>query len=139
MMAPIKIKTRGIPENGLTLSQNFDPEGMNLQTQNLRFTQPVRVRASFQKERDVVTVQVEASADREMTCARCLAVYHALFDGRFDLGYDVKNKPTLDITDDVRQEILLSYPVTFLCREDCKGLCPRCGQNLNEKRCACTR
>jgi uncharacterized protein len=44
---------------------------------------------------------------------------------------------TLDITEDVRQTILLSVPLKLLCNERCKGLCPNCGRNLNEGSCSC--
>ena len=37
----------------------------------------------------------------------------------------------------LRNEISLNWPVKILCREDCKGLCPVCGRNLNEGDCGC--
>jgi len=37
----------------------------------------------------------------------------------------------------VREQVLLSLPSRTLCKEDCKGLCPRCGQNLNLATCSC--
>lgn len=43
----------------------------------------------------------------------------------------------LDLTGAVREEVSLSIPSKFLCREDCKGLCVTCGANLNEGPCAC--
>ncbi len=43
----------------------------------------------------------------------------------------------LDLTEVVRQELLLSLPVSVLCRADCRGICPQCGQNLNEEACEC--
>ncbi len=42
---------------------------------------------------------------------------------------------TIDLDPIVREQVLLALPVTVLCREDCKGLCPACGQDLNEKDC----
>lgn len=42
---------------------------------------------------------------------------------------------TIDLDPIVREQVLLALPVTVLCREDCKGLCPTCGQDLNEKDC----
>ena len=45
----------------------------------------------------------------------------------------------VDITDDIREEILLSIPERFKCSEDCKGLCPGCGANLNDEPCRCSR
>lgn len=42
---------------------------------------------------------------------------------------------TIDLDPVVREQVLLALPVSVLCREDCKGLCPTCGQDLNEKDC----
>lgn len=44
---------------------------------------------------------------------------------------------TVDLTDDLREDILISFPQQFLCREDCQGLCPQCGKNLNLGPCDC--
>ena len=44
---------------------------------------------------------------------------------------------SIDLTDFLNEIILLNYPMTVLCRDDCEGLCPVCGQNLNEGRCSC--
>lgn len=43
----------------------------------------------------------------------------------------------LDLAPHVWEEIVLAAPSKFLCREDCAGLCPRCGSNLNRERCSC--
>ena len=43
----------------------------------------------------------------------------------------------LDLTEVVRQAIFLALPMSPLCQQDCAGLCPLCGQNLNEGRCQC--
>jgi uncharacterized protein len=43
----------------------------------------------------------------------------------------------LDLVPMVREQIILASPMQPLCREDCLGLCPQCGQNLNERCCAC--
>lgn len=42
---------------------------------------------------------------------------------------------TIDLDPIVREQVLLALPVTVLCRDDCKGLCSTCGQDLNEKDC----
>jgi len=45
----------------------------------------------------------------------------------------------IDLDPIVREQILLALPGYPLCREDCQGLCPSCGQNLNEQACGCDR
>ena len=52
-----------------------------------------------------------------------------------EIGYYEKNGLLLE--DVVREQVLLSLPGRVLCQPDCKGLCPRCGQNLNQSLCAC--
>lgn len=51
-----------------------------------------------------------------------------LFDGK-----------TIELDPILREQILLGLPVSVLCREDCRGLCAVCGQNLNEQDCGCER
>ncbi len=52
-----------------------------------------------------------------------------------EIGY--YEESGLSLEDVVREQVLLSLPARTLCKEDCKGLCPRCGQNLNLAPCSC--
>lgn len=45
--------------------------------------------------------------------------------------------PQIDLSIGIREAIILSQPITHLCREDCPGLCPVCGTNLNLEKCSC--
>jgi len=49
------------------------------------------------------------------------------------------NDNQVDLTDYLRDIIIVSIPIKKLCREDCKGLCPHCGVNLNKGKCNCTK
>lgn len=133
----MKVKVSEIPEEGLTLAERMDPVQMKLNMDQLKFVGPVAVIASFEKQKDAVWVRVEAQSRLELVCDRCLTPFARTYAESFDLHYAVRGKQLLDVTDDVRQEILLSYPARFLCKEACKGLCARCGANLNEGDCAC--
>lgn len=46
---------------------------------------------------------------------------------------------TIDLTEMVRDTLLTALPMKALCREDCRGLCPRCGKNLNQGECSCPK
>ena len=52
-------------------------------------------------------------------------------------GFTIDHNHVLDLTEAVRQYILLDMPMKPLCREDCAGLCPHCGTNLNYNSCDC--
>lgn len=53
--------------------------------------------------------------------------------------YAVISHGTLDLDEEIREEILLSFPMRFLCREDCPGLCPKCGKPLRLGDCGCPK
>jgi uncharacterized protein len=52
-----------------------------------------------------------------------------------EIGY--YQKDSLSLEDVLREQVYLSLPVRTLCKPDCKGLCPRCGENRNSRPCAC--
>jgi len=63
-------------------------------------------------------------------------------EGSFDPGLvdeDAYQGKEIDLTPAVREQILLYIPSSPLCREECLGLCPRCGKDLNEGDCGCDR
>ena len=57
--------------------------------------------------------------------------------GDVEEKYFIYDNDTLDITDIVRENILAELPLKILCVEDCQGLCPKCGKNLNQGQCDC--
>lgn len=96
--------------------------------------------------------------DFEILCARCVEPVALALNGEFDLLFRPENADVgggehaitpeeteigyyqesgLSLEDVVREQVLLSLPGRTLCKEDCKGLCPRCGQNLNLATCSC--
>ena len=52
-----------------------------------------------------------------------------------EIGY--YQKDSLSLEDVLREQVILSLPVRTLCKPDCKGLCPRCGENRNIQTCTC--
>lgn len=88
-------------------------------------------------------------------CARCLAPVNECFSLDFERTvvtegtlseeqleehfdeYAVLDKGMLDIDEELREEIILSFPTKLLCSEDCPGLCPRCGKPRREGDCGC--
>lgn len=133
----MKVRVSDIPEEGLAVEGLFDPIERRLQTEEIRFPSPLTVSALFHKEKETVYVHVRARGRMTAACGRCLKLFEEPYAGEFDLDYAARGELTLDITDDVRGEILLSYPVKLLCRQECQGLCIRCGADLNEGECGC--
>lgn len=74
------------------------------------------------------------------SCGRCLKeVSREIVNDSVELYYfkDEIDVEELDITADVRDELLIDLPMNLLCSEECRGLCPVCGIDLNKKKCSC--
>jgi uncharacterized protein len=72
-----------------------------------------------------------------MNCSRCLEDYEFSVSSSFEVHAPF-NQGTLDITDEVRQSLLLALPLKPLCRENCAGICQHCGKNMNQEPCICS-
>lgn len=98
------------------------------------------------------------SSHFQVPCARCVEPVEIPLSAEFDLifrpvGVDSDaperaitapeteigyyQKDSLSLEDVLREQVLLALPVRTLCKPDCKGLCPRCGQNRNSQACSC--
>ena len=79
-----------------------------------------------------------ASVPLATVCARCLDDIRVPVSVK-DLCFHFEKVKDLevDLTEDVREELLLAVPSCFYCSPDCKGICPMCGANLNHETCSC--
>lgn len=92
-------------------------------------------------------VEGDFTGSTQLECVRCLSEYTQPLQWEFtelyaftrdnitDSGLLVPEDAHIDLQPLVRDFALLEIPIKPLCREDCQGLCPECGQNLNEKDC----
>jgi len=137
----MKVNVDKITGEGLELAEKLDPHALSLDLneQGIVFTQSIEARASFTKTGKEVFVSVSLEAGCEYTCGRCLAKFHDIFRKKFNMDYEVNPGDILDIDEDIRQEMILDYPMKIVCKPECKGLCPNCGQNLNISKCDCEK
>jgi len=105
-----------------------------------------------------ILVKCRLRAEVELGCSRCLSRFRQPLKIKFEEEYfptvdiesgvplpppeeasnfTIDEHHVLDTTEAVRQYALLAVPMKPLCRPDCAGLCPRCGQNLNHGPCGC--
>jgi uncharacterized protein len=150
----------------LQIAESFAPGSIDFTTGVAQVgTLPVKGQADLIVEHRggndlIADIRVRARYDGtfELQCARCVEPVQIPLKGNFDLIFrpqeadaDAAERAiTLDETeigyyeksgllleDVVREQVLLSLPGRALCQPDCKGLCPRCGQNLNQALCSC--
>lgn len=134
----MKIDARQIPEEGVTLTEDFNPDSLELNTDIIRFILPIKARAVVRKSYNAISVDLALSSEIIVSCGRCLKEVKKDFDRRFSLNFALdKSNPIIEMDPEIREEIILDYPMKPLCSIDCKGLCPECGMNLNEGGCHC--
>ncbi|MDP2158065.1 MAG: DUF177 domain-containing protein [Nitrospirota bacterium] len=150
----MKIVIPDIEEEGLIveLEEKISIEGFSV-------TSPVKAQLAVNKTVNEVMVTGSLSVKLEMECSRCLknvqqaqdlqvsVVYHpaeeigsekhGLRDEEMDMGFYTGEE--LDLQELIREQILLSVQMKPLCNENCKGLCPKCGIDLNSGTCACVQ
>ena len=84
----------------------------------------------------VFTAPNKITAVTDVQCARCLKMAAQNFEEEFVETYSTKSE-IIDIMLLVEQTLALTEEIRFLCKPDCKGLCPVCGQDLNAAQCGC--
>ncbi len=114
-------------------------------------------RGKRQKIKDI-RLNGDLATTFELPCARCLEPVVQDVAHKFDLLYRPQGADAgpeersvtateaevsyyqgegLLLEDALREQVLLAVPLKVICREDCKGLCPHCGKNLNMEQCSC--
>lgn len=94
------------------------------------------VGVEFSVGSDAILLQASVSGAWKLPCSRCLKVHSASYAAAAEETF-AADSVDIDISATVRDAALLELPQRSLCRPDCRGLCARCGKDLNEAACAC--
>ena len=147
--------TRGIQRKGIEvpfdLMEPWGEDRWNGDT--IVFARPVTFSGTYMLADETALVRGTARATVQSRCARCLAPalteVVAEVEEAFVRDKGEERKPgddqylysghVLELDEAVRTALLLELPSRVLCKEDCRGLCPQCGQDLNVNTCSCRR
>ncbi len=160
----MKFKLEDIPPEGREESFSEDEKTLNERLGGettrsyIRFAAPLEVRVRIFRSGTMVTVQSRVEAQAKATCARCLESFSLTLRSEYpitlrpkpmspppdeveltrqDLETDFYDGEEVDVSPLVQDQVLLAIPPKLICREDCRGLCPCCGKNLNRETCDC--
>ena len=134
----MKINIDQIPQQGLIFEEEVSPASLELDTEIARLLGPIQIKAEISKITNAVIADLDLSAGLSLVCSRCLNEFSADFKKQLKLHYSVdKGQREIDLDPEIRGDIILEYPIKPLCKPDCRGLCPKCGKNLNQEKCSC--
>ena len=99
---------------------------------------PITYDLVVRKVSDGALVTGHAETILNGACGRCLQPSEVtLGTGELQLFVETDSEEIVDITEDIRAELLINLPANLLCSDDCAGLCPVCGANKNTTNCDC--
>jgi uncharacterized protein len=134
----MKINVKRIPVGGETLQGSEPPAIMDLDEPDVRFLHEIAYDLLAQVQGKALLVTGTLDAPATLRCSRCLTVFELpLHVSRFVFHQELRGEDFVDLTADIREDIILELPQRALCEQDCRGLCPSCGKNLNEGDCQC--
>lgn len=134
----MRISVESIKETPVTFEEDIEAKNWDMDSFDIHFVDKIHIKCDFSRVGKEILVKTEVKTRRIISCSRCLTEVGQEVTQKFDLYYDVAQLGEyLEVDEDIRQEILLNFPLKVLCRKDCKGLCPGCGVNLNYEECRC--
>jgi len=132
------INVKRIPPDGETLSGSDPSSIMDLEEPDTRFEHEVTYELLAQLQGNALLVTGRLSTPATLRCSRCLQVFDLpVRVGQFVFHHELQGEDFVDLTANMREDIILELPQRALCAEDCKGLCPHCGKDLNKGSCRC--
>ncbi len=123
---------------GLFLEEDIDPAQLDLETELIKFDSVLKLKAHAVKITNVLVVDLNIKAKLHAGCSRCLDEFGWELNKDVRLDYALEASITfIDLNPEIREEVILDYPIKPLCSLSCKGLCTKCGNNLNQGGCNC--
>jgi uncharacterized protein len=159
----MKFRLDDIPEEGLeadfSQAEDWLDERLRAEEKKLfRIIGPIQVHLRLSRSGSMIHVKSRLETRVELLCARCLEPFSIGLNSEFgtvlkprpnfplaeerelnreDLESDFYEGEEINLTSFVQDQVLLTLPQKALCREECRGLCPHCGKNLNREVCQC--
>jgi len=140
-------------------ARTFGPGEVASDADAYQIVAPVELEFDIHKDKDKFRLEGHLRTELELPCSRCLDPYRLAVDADFDQRYlpasaastdpdrevqedDLETSyysdDQIDLAELMREQFYLALPMKPLCRDECRGLCPHCGTNLNTGACDCS-
>lgn len=154
----MKIIVSKIPDEGIEIHSSENAESLEISPADLMLGDDVHIDATIRREGEIFFIDGSIKTVLRLTCSRCAVYFSYPVDTFFhcreepvtsastevelalkrnDMDIDHYAGDEVEINTLLREQVILSIPMHPLCKPDCRGLCPQCGQDLNIGRCDC--
>ena len=161
----MKIRVEGLSDSPVVLSAREPvadyPALVGVQEAGeCSFLEPLELEFRIEKQFGQIRVHGHVATKVRLACSRCLVDYEADIVSDFTVFYSKTSKmpveeevalteedlisapydgDSIDFTNEIEEQVLLEIPYKPLCHEECKGICAKCGADLNAGECGCDR
>ncbi len=135
----LKIYFNQVDRDGLRLTGSLSPYELGLFNES-SYSFPEDISYNLLARQITGGIVLEGSLVTSIlcVCARCLKKFaQKVIIPDVMHFYEKSDKEEIDLTNDINEDILITFPQNFICSDECKGLCPVCGNDKNTKDCAC--
>ena len=121
-------------------SLEFEFHNLEFVNREIEIDEPIKLELEIFNTRNSFVIEGKLKAELILSCSRCLQKYSSPIE--LDISEEVvksemEDEEELYLDEIVVDNIILFLPMKPLCSDDCKGICPECGQDLNEGECDC--
>lgn len=131
---------------------------VDLEDETAQLIEPCRISGELKKGIVQIDLSGEVNGKVKIDCSRCITPVETIINVPFKASYITEEHYTkekeselqgedfeiaiydgekIDLSQLATEQILLNLPTQVFCQENCQGLCPKCGQNLNKEKCSC--
>ena len=121
-----------------TSSLLFENEKFCFNVDDNSIIKPSDLKVSFKADKygDIVSVTGNIFGAMSFECSRCLKLFEKDVNINFECSFGVEEYQ-MDISNEIKENIILNMPMQPLCKHNCKGICQVCGRNKNDTGCSC--
>ncbi|HIJ56018.1 MAG TPA: DUF177 domain-containing protein [Deltaproteobacteria bacterium] len=168
-MKNLPVRITDIPESGILIEREESPEVFPIlkdleKTGECKFISPIKLSVEVKAIGQIYRMSGSYKTDVQLYCSRCLSEFNRPLSEAFDMTFarsipdttdegDFQGKELtadeiemthfdgeeIDLKDALQQQFIMSLSQRPLCEEACKGLCQKCGANLNDGDCRCEK
>ena len=156
------IDLKNLAQDKVSITGTSPPGEFDFGSESVRLVSPVEWELTAERAGLEIRIQGTLRSTAEIPCSRCLESARHEISKPFDLFFRQRDEHMFDEDDEIeltekdtrtafftgtelaideilREQMLLALPMKALCKLDCKGLCPKCGTNLNIRNCNCPK
>ncbi len=135
----LKLSLSRLEKENISLDGSFDSDFLELAEDDfISVVSSVKYSFEAQLHASGIVIRGNASVQIGGECGRCLVPVEEEVETDYTIMLDeLGSQDEIDVAEYIREEILLAFPANLICSDDCRGLCPECGINLNKNSCKC--